>query len=172
MRRQAPALLRQSEGTLASVTADEAYDRDPVYQAAATRQPRSLPEVIIPTRTDTVLSTADLDGQSPRDRHVRLREPRGSLDMTERGRIGWQRATGYGKRNQAETAMARHKHLIGPKLRARSVTGQNGETSIAVAVLNTMIRTTKPVSVRVALTPPGKGQLSLALVPATTSLPT
>ena len=34
---QAPGLLRQCEGTLASITADGAYDRDPVYQAAAAR---------------------------------------------------------------------------------------------------------------------------------------
>ncbi len=56
----------------------------------------------------------------------------------------------YGRRNQAETAMARYKHLIGPKLRARSLTAQKGEVAIAVAVLNTMIRTARPVSVRVA----------------------
>ena len=33
---QSPNLLRRCEGTLASLTADGAYDRDPVYQAAAT----------------------------------------------------------------------------------------------------------------------------------------
>jgi hypothetical protein len=46
--------------------------------------------------------------------------------------------------------MARYKHLIGPKLRARSLPAQKGEVAIAVAVLNRMIRTAKPVSVRVA----------------------
>ncbi len=46
--------------------------------------------------------------------------------------------------------MSRYKHLIGPKLRARSLRVQRGEAAIAVAVLNTMIRTAKPVSVRVA----------------------
>ena len=84
----------------------------------------------------------DGGAQSQRDRHVQL--------MAERGRMGWQKATGYGRRNQAKTAMARYKHLIGPKLRARSLPAQKGEAAIAVAVLNTMIRTTKPVSVRVA----------------------
>ena len=64
--------------------------------------------------------------------------------------MGWQKATGYGRRNRAETAMARYKHLIGPKLRARSLPAQKGEVAIAVAVLNTMIRTAKPVSVRIA----------------------
>jgi len=43
-----------------------------------------------------------------------------------------------------------YKHLIGPKLRARSLPGQEGKVAIAVAVLNTMIRTVKPVTVRVA----------------------
>ncbi len=145
---QAPALLRQCEGTLASVTADGAYDRDPVYGAAAARQPGSPPEVVIPPRADAVPSTADPDRQSPRDRHIRLVEPRGSPDMAERGRMGWQRATGYGKRNQAETAMGRYKHLIGPKLRACSRPARLGEVALAVQVLNRMIRTAKPVSVR------------------------
>ena len=137
---QAPALLRQCEGTLASVTADGAYDRDPVYQAVAARQPGSPPEVVVPPRADAVPSTTDPGQQTPRDRHVQL--------MAERGRIGWQRATGYGKRNHAETAMGRYKHLIGPKLRARSRPAQHGEVTLAVQALNRIIRKAKPVSVR------------------------
>ena len=137
---QAPALLRQREGTLASVTADGAYDRDPVHQAAAARQPGSPPEVVIPPRADAVPSTTDPDQQTPRDCHVQL--------MAERGRIGWQRATRYGKRNHAETTMGRYKHLIGPKLRARSRPSQHGEVALAVQALNRMIRAAKPVSVR------------------------
>ena len=80
------------------------------------------------------------DAQSPRDRHIRL--------IAERGRIGWQRATGYGRRNHAETTMGRYKHLIGPKLRARTLPGQRGVVAIAVSVLNRIIRTGKPVSIR------------------------
>ncbi len=49
-----------------------------------------------------------------------------------------------------ETAMGRYKHLIGPKLRARSLPAQRSKVAIAVAALNKMIRTAKPVSVRVA----------------------
>ncbi len=73
-----------------------------------------------------------------------------------------------GRRNQAETATGRYKHLIGPKSRARSLPAQQSEAAIAVAVLNTMIRTAKPASIQVAWTAPGKGQLNPALVPATT----
>jgi hypothetical protein len=87
-----------------------------------------------------LLSTEDLDAQTPLDRHIRL--------MAGRGRIAWQRATGYGRRNHAETAMGRYKHLIGPKLRARTLPGQRGEVAIPVSVLNRMIQTGKPVSVR------------------------
>ena len=98
------------------------------------------PEVIIPPRADAVPSTTDPDKQSPRDCHIQL--------MAERGRIGWQRATGYGKRNHVETTMGRYKHLIGPKLRARSRSAQHGEVALAVQVLNRMIREAKPVSIR------------------------
>ena len=64
--------------------------------------------------------------------------------------MGWQRATGYGMRNHAETTMSRYKHLIGPRLRARTWSGQQGEVTLAVHVLNRMIRAAKPVSVRVS----------------------
>ena len=135
---QVPDLLRQPEGSIGSVIADGAYDGDPVYQAAAARQPGRPPDVIIPPRASAVPSTADPNKQSPRDRHIRL--------MAERGRMGWQRATGYGRRNLAETAIGRYKHLIGPKLRARTDDGQQGEAALAVQVLNRMIREAKPVT--------------------------
>ncbi len=141
---QVPALLGQVEGVIASVTADGAYDGEPTYAAAAARQRHPPPDVVVPPRAPAVPSSDGSDGnaQSPRDRHIQL--------MAERGRMGWQRETGYGRRNQAETTMFRYKHLIGPKLRARSLPAQRGEVAIAVAVLNKMIRTAKPVSVRVA----------------------
>ena len=44
--------------------------------------------------------------------------------------------------------MGRYKHLIGSKLRARTQTGQGGEAALAIQVLNRMIRTAKPVSIR------------------------
>jgi hypothetical protein len=137
---QVPDLLRQPEGVIASVIADGAYDADSVYQAAAARQPGRPPDVVIPSRTSAVPSTADPNRQSRRDRQIQL--------MAERGRIGWQRATGYGRRNLAETAIGRYKHLIGPKLRARIYAGQQGKAALAVQVINRMIREAKPVTIR------------------------
>jgi hypothetical protein len=137
---QAPALHRQAEGRIASVTADGAYDSEPVYRAAAARQHGPPPDVVIPPRASAVPNTNDPNAQSPRDRHIRL--------MAEKGRMGWQQATGYGRRNLAETAIGRYKRLIGAKLRSRTLSAQQGEAAIAVAVLNRMIRVAKPVSVR------------------------
>ncbi|MGI4802104.1 MAG: IS5 family transposase [Janthinobacterium lividum] len=136
---QAQGLLGQVEGCVATVTADGAYDSDAVYQAAA-RKHRPPPDVVIPPRASAVPSTNDPAAQTPRDRHIRL--------ITERGRMGWQRTTGYGRRSLVETAIGRYKHLIGPNLRARDLLGQQGEAALAVAVLNRMIRTAKPVSAR------------------------
>jgi hypothetical protein len=136
---QAPGLLGQIEGCIATATADGAYDSDAVYQVA-TRQHGLPPDVVIPPRASAVPSTDDPAARTQRDRHIRL--------IAERGRMAWQRATGYGRRNLVETAIGRYKHLIGPKLRARILPGQQGEATLAVAVLNRMIRTAKPVSVR------------------------
>jgi len=156
-----PALLGQAEGVIASVTADGAYDGEPTYAAAATRQRHPPLEVVVPPRASAVPSSnEDDDGvQSQRDRHIRLMAERSRMGVAARGsaRVSawngsgrWQKATGYGMRNQAETAMARYKHLIGPKLRARSLPAQRGEATIAVAALNRMIRTSKPASIQVA----------------------
>ena len=62
--------------------------------------------------------------------------------------MAWQKATGYGWRSLAETAVGRYKAIIGSKLRARILPSQRGETAIAAEVLNRMIRVAKPVSIR------------------------
>ena len=53
--------------------------------------------------------------------------------------MGWHNATGYSRRKHAETAMAQYKHLIGPKLRARSLPALKGEVTVSFAVLKQMI---------------------------------
>jgi len=138
---EVPGLLEQVEGEIASFIADGAYDGEPVYQAVASKQHDPPPDVVIPPRASAVLSTDAVDPQSQRDKHLQL--------IAEKGRIGWQRATGYGRRSLVETAIGRYKHLIGSKLRARSLAAQQGEVAIAVKALNRMTRLAKPLSVRV-----------------------
>lgn len=149
---QVPTLLGQVEDVVASVTIDGAYNGEPTYAAAAARQRHPPPDAVVLLRTSAVSSTDGSNGgaQRPRDRHIGLREPKGFLDMAERDWMGWQRATGYGRRNQAQTAVFRSIHLISPKLRVRSLPVQRDKAAIAVAVLSQMIRTAKLLFVRIA----------------------
>ncbi len=64
--------------------------------------------------------------------------------------MAWQKVTGYGRRSLVETATGRCKALTGPRLRARTLPGQQGEVAVAVKALDRLITTAKPISVRVA----------------------
>src|SRR3954464_8170422 len=57
-----------------------------------------------------------------RFRRWRLRAVRGCTP--ERGRLGWQKASGYDRRALAETAMSRYKRVIGDALRSRTDPGR------------------------------------------------
>lgn len=138
---QLPVLLEQVEGEIASVTADGAYDGEPSYEAVAARQADPPPEVVIPPRATAAPSKTASNGPTRRDRHIQL--------IREKGRMSWQKATGYGRRNLVETGIGRYKALIGTKLRARTPVNQQGEAAIAVELLNRMIETAKPISIRV-----------------------
>ena len=96
-------------------------------------QPPKIPERFS-RRAETALSQ--------RDGHVCL--------IREQGRSTWRKATGYGRRSLAETAVGRYKALIEPQLRARSMLNQQAEVGLGVEVLNRMIRVAKPASVRIA----------------------
>src|SRR3954454_9501563 len=119
---------------------DGAYDGEPVYQGVPRRQSDPVPDIVIPPRASAVPSRQSAEAQSQRDHHVRI--------IAEKGRMAWQKATGYGRRSLAETAVGRYKAIIGPKLRARILPAQLRETAIATEVLNRMIRVAKPVSIR------------------------
>ncbi len=139
---QVGPLLEQIPGLLGSVVADGAYDGEPVYRAVAERQPEPPVAVVIPPRSTAVPSTAADTAPTQRDRHLQL--------IRDKGRMGWQKAVGYGRRSLGETAMSRYKALIGRGLRARSLPAQKTEARTGCAVLNRMTRLGMPVSQRVA----------------------
>jgi hypothetical protein len=93
---EVPFLLAQFEGPIASVIADGAYDGEPTYQAVAAKQSDPPPNVVIPPRVTAIPSRSD----TARDRHIAV--------IVERGRMAWQKATGYGRRNLVETAIGRY----------------------------------------------------------------
>lgn len=76
------------------------------------------------------------------------RTPPDLCTNTDKGRMLWQKTTGYGRRSLVETAIGRHKQVIAPTLRACSKDGQAGEAAIAVQIHNRVIRIAKPISAR------------------------
>ncbi len=137
---QVAPLLDQIPGPIRSVTADGAYDGEPVYRAVGERSPtHRWPSH--PARATAAPSTEAETAPSQRDQHLRL--------IRERGRLGWQRAVGYGRRALGETAMSRYKALIGRGLRARSLPAQKTEARVSCTVLNRMTGLGMPVSQRI-----------------------
>ena len=135
---QVGPLLDQTEGPIDTVMADGAYDGEPTYRTVTRRDPAAT--VVIPPRSTAVPGLGAEPTQ--RDRHMQ--------SLTGKGRLGWQRETGYGKRSMAETAMSRYKRILGDHLHARKLSGQQAEAAIGVAVLNRMIDAGCPESVRLA----------------------
>jgi hypothetical protein len=134
-------LLDQITGPIASVTADGAYDGEPVYRAVSAHQPDPPAAVIIPPRATAVPSPTAGITPTQRDQHIRM--------IHDKGRMGWQKAVGYGKRSLGETAMFRYKAIIGRRLRARTLPAQKTEARAACSVLNRMTRLGMPVSQRI-----------------------
>jgi hypothetical protein len=137
---QVGPLLDQIDGPVASFTADGAFDRDDLYAEVSARHPGAA--VIVPPRSSAVLSDTAETAPTPRDRHLEI--------IAERGRLGWQKASGYNWRALVEADIARFKRVIGDGLRSRTDGRQATEVAIAVGVLNRMLDLGRPEYVRIA----------------------
>jgi hypothetical protein len=137
---QVGPLLDQVAVPVASFTGDGAYDRDDVYAAVVERDPDA--EVIVPPRATAVQSAAAESAPTQRDRHIQ--------QIAERGRMSWQRMSGYNWRALVEADIGRFKRVIGNTLRSRKVRRQSTEVAIAVQVLNCMLDLGRPEYVRVS----------------------
>jgi Transposase DDE domain len=135
---QVGPLLEQVAGPVASFTGDGAYDRDDVYSEVCQRHPGTT--VVVPPRSSAVLSAAAETAPTQRDRHLQL--------IAERGRMGWQRASGYRWRALVEADIGRYKRVIGDALHSRIGGRQTTEVAIAVAALNRMLELGRPEYVR------------------------
>src|SRR6478609_4980699 len=137
---QVGPLLDQVEGPVASVTGDGAYDRDDVYAEVAARHPAAA--VVVPPRPTAVPSKAAESAPTPRDQHLRC--------IAERGRLGWQKASGYNWRALVEADISRFKRVIGNALRFQTDKRQATEVAIAADVLNRMLDFGRPEYIRPA----------------------
>ena len=117
---QVGPLLDRIDGAVASVTGDGAYDRDDVYAEVAARHPAAA--VVVPPRANAVPSEAAETAPTQRDRHLRC--------IAERGRMGWQKASGYNWRALVEADISRWKRVIGDGLRSQTDGRQASEVMV------------------------------------------
>ena len=138
-------LLDQVDGPVASFTGDgaydqEAYDQEGVYSEVAERHPEAA--VIVPPRSGAVPSGTAETAPTRRDQHLET--------IARRGRLGWQKASGYNWRALVEADVSRFKRVIGSALRSRTDGRQETEVAIAVDVLNRVLDLGRPEYVRIA----------------------
>jgi hypothetical protein len=137
---QVGVLLDQVDGPVASFTADGAYDQDGVYREVATRHPAA--SVIVPPRSSAVPSDTAQTAPTMRDRHLQI--------IAGRGRMTWQKASGYNWRALVEADISRFKRVIGDGLRSRTERRRATEVAIAVRALNRMLELGRPEYIRLA----------------------
>ncbi len=134
---QLEPLLDQIDNEIDHLTADGAYDGYATYDAVLRHSTGT--KVVIPPRSNAV-ERPNAQASCQRDDHI------ASIQIV--GRLKWQAYTGYGKRALVETAMGRYKGVVGPRLRARSFLAQQTEAAIGVTILNRMLASGRPKSVR------------------------
>ena len=132
-------LLDQVDGAVAAFIADGGYDQDSVSTAVAERHPEAA--IIVPPRATAVPSETAETAPTQRDRHLRC--------IAEKGRMGWQKASGYTRRALAEAAIGRWKQVIGDGLRAHTDERRATEVEVAVYTLNRMLELGRPKYVRI-----------------------
>ena len=98
--------------------------------------------VVVPPRSTAVPSATAETAPTQRDHHLQL--------IAEKGRMGWQKASGYNIRARAEATVGRFKQVIGDGLRCRTDQRRATEMDAAVQVLNRMLELGRPESARIA----------------------
>ena len=94
---RASPLLDRIDEQVTSLTGDDAYDRDEVHDEVAARHPGTA--IVVPPRSGAAPGDTAETAPIQRDRHPRL--------IAERGRLGWQRASGYNRRALVEADVPR-----------------------------------------------------------------
>ena len=114
--------------------------QDSVYRAVANRDPDAM--VVVPPRATAVPSETAETEPIQRDRHLQW--------IAQKGRMSWQKASGYNKRSRVETTIGRYKQVIGDGLRFRKDDRRATEVAAAVHVMNRMLELGRPRSIRIA----------------------
>ena len=86
--------------------------------------------MVIPPQRNATLSQNSNTAMQERDRHIRAIE--------RHGRREWYKLSGCTKLCMVENAVYRYKAIIGPEMRARTLTRQRVEHRIGCEILNKM----------------------------------
>ena len=113
-------LAKQINCSVDHVTADGAYDKNPVYEILTAHFKNA--DIIIPPDSDAVYNK---DNHSQRNRNYQ--------EIKTFGRMNWQRARNYGRRNYSELAIQRYKRILGCALHSRDFARQKMDRQLVVA---------------------------------------
>lgn len=130
-------LLAQIQEPIDQFSGDGAYDETPVYDAVTAHSPNA--DVVIPPRSNAVEKDK---AHEQRNRNI--------CEIKELGRMQWQRAKGYGRRNYSELGVERYQKIFGDSLHARDIARQKQEAKLACGALNKMTSLGMPRSYRSA----------------------
>ena len=128
-----PGLLDQVEATVSKLTADGAYDRRPVYEAAWARGAST----VIPPHRGAVHS--DEPALDDRNAHIERVEAI--------GRRRWRAEARHHLQARAENTFYRYKATFGGQLRARAEPARRNEVIAACNILNRMYELGRPESI-------------------------
>ena len=117
------------------VTADGAYDKNPVYKHISDRFEDI--DIVIPPASDAVYNKAS---HPQRNRNLQ--------EIKTFGRMNWQQARDYGRRNYSELCIQRYKKILGNQLHGREFSRQVNEAMIGCSILNKMTSLGMPESYR------------------------
>ncbi len=134
---QVETLLAQIDDPIDHFSADGAYDETPVYDAVINHSPTV--DVVIPPRSKAVLN----------DKAAAMRN-RNIQEIAENGRMPWQKARQYGRRNFSELGVQRYQKILGDSMHSRDIMRQKQEAMIGCRVINKVTSLGMPASYRSA----------------------
>jgi len=132
-----PNLLEQINIEVEHVTADGAYDKNPVYDTISDKFKEA--DIVIPPDSDAVYNNTS---HPQRNRNLQ--------EIKTFGRMNWQKARDYGRRNYSELCIQRYKQILGNQLHAREFSRQENEAMVGCVILNKMTSLGMPISYRSA----------------------
>ena len=132
------ALMSQINKPVKRFMGDGAYDKEKVRKQLCKDHIRQ----VIPPQHNAVTDKKKRLHMAQRDEAIEV--------IKAIGRKEWKIKEGYHHRSKAETAMFRYKTIIGDKLAARKTAHQKTEVAVGCKILNIMLQTTKPRSIKIA----------------------